>query len=408
VRPAALIGVVCTAQVLAQIGGFTFAALLPVFFELWQLSHSDAGWLSGIFFGAYALSVPILLPLTDRFRARGIYVVCVGLTAASHLAMAMLACGFWSAMIFRALAGVGWAGTYMVGLRALTDELTGPAQSRAVALNAASIGVSGAISFALAGALGDWFGWQGAFVVSAAASVLALLIAVFAFPRGRLPSSPQPGLLDLMPVLRNRSAMAYSVGYCVHTWEMFVVRSWVVTYLTFVLAQQTSIRYVWLVPTLVAMLMELVGTISSVAGNELAMRLGRQRWVLCVMVVSMVMALGVGFSSLLGYGVTVVCCLLYNAAIYADSSAITAGTVGAADPDRKGSTLAVHALLGYGGGFIGPLVMGLVLDGLGGETQMNWGIGFGHLAIVMLVGPVALILLSPRTLPGDRRGKLSG
>jgi MFS family permease len=122
----------------------------------------------------------------------------------------------------------------------------------------------------------------------------------------------------------------------------------------------------------------------------------------------MVMALGVGFSSLLGYGVTVVCCLLYNAAIYADSSAITAGTVGAADPDRKGSTLAVHALLGYGGGFIGPLVMGLVLDGLGGETQMNWGIGFGHLAIVMLVGPVALILLSPRTLPGDRRGKLSG
>ena len=65
------------------------------------------------------------------------------------------------------------------------------------------------------------------------------------------------------------------------------------------------------------------------------------------------------------------------------------------------STLAVHALLGYGGGFVGPLVMGLSLDALGGESVASWGLGFSHLALVMLVGPAALLLLRPRDLAGD-------
>ena len=44
-------------------------ALLPELFAEWSLSHSDAGWLSGIFFAAYAASVPVLVTLTDRVPA---------------------------------------------------------------------------------------------------------------------------------------------------------------------------------------------------------------------------------------------------------------------------------------------------------------------------------------------------
>jgi len=129
--------------VLAQLGGFTFAALLPVFLDVWSLTHSQAGWLAGIFFGAYALSVPVLVTLTDRIPARSIYIFAVALTAISHVGMATIVDGFWGGMVFRVMAGVGWAGTYMVGLRALTDEISGASQSRAVAANAASIGSFG-------------------------------------------------------------------------------------------------------------------------------------------------------------------------------------------------------------------------------------------------------------------------
>ena len=395
-----IIMVFCTAQVLAQLGGFTFAALLPEFLADWSLSHSQAGWLSGIFFGAYALSVPFLVTLTDRIPARSIYLFAVVLTAFSHVGMATLADQFWSGMIFRALAGIGWAGTYMVGLRALTDEMSGASQSRAVAANAASIGISGALSFVLAGQLQTAFGWPAAFLLAAVCSVAALVIAWVWFPRRAPPPAATQGLFDFRPVLANRSAIAYSLGYCAHTWEMFVLRSWGVTYLVFALATDGT-RVNWLIPTVIAMLMELVGTVSSVAGNEMALRIGRQRWILIVMCVSMVGASTLGFISSFGYWAAAGACLLYNAAVYADSSALTAGAVGSAKPERKGATMAVHALLGYSGGFVGPLTMGILLDTLGGESVLSWGLGFVHVAVIMFLGPAALLLLRPRDLAGD-------
>ena len=400
--PLRVISVFCAAQVLAQLGGFTFAALLPTLFGDWSLSHSEAGWLSGIFFGAYALSVPVLVTLTDRIPARSIYLGAVLLTTASHLAMALVAEGFWSAFVLRVAAGVGWAGTYMVGLRALTDEVSGTSQSRAVAANAASIGVSGALSFLLAGSLVSWFGWNWAFAVVGVCSLGAFVIAWYLFPRRRPEGGGNTGLFDFRPVLRNRSAMAYSLGYCAHTWEMFVLRSWVVTFLVFTMHLHGS-RVSWLIPTVVAMLMEVVGTAFSVLGNEMAVRIGRRRWILMVMCGSMCCAAVLGFVSGISYWATAAACLVYNAFIYADSASLTAGAVGSAEPDRKGATMAMHALLGYSGGFVGPLTLGVMLDLMGGETVLNWGLGFGHVAVIMLVGPTALLVLRPRDLEGDRR-----
>ena len=401
--PGFLIAIFCLAQSLAQIGAMAFAALLPAFFAEWSLSHAEAGWLSGIIFGAYALAVPILLPMTDRIDARNVYISAISATMLSHLGMAFLADGFWTGLIFRALNGIGWAGTYMVGLKALADQLEGPGQSRAVAAHAASIGISSSFSFVIAGAVTAHFGWQAAFMVGAGGAFGAMLVALTLFPRspsrGRPASAVRP--LDFRPVIRNASAMAYALGYCVHTWEMFVVRSWLVTFLTFAAAQGGGPPN-YLVPTMVATLAGLLGTASNVLGNEMARRFGRQRWILLVFTVSMVLALMVGFTAGLGYGAAAAACLVYNTVIYADSASLTAGTIGNAEPERRGATLAVHAMLGYSGGFVGPLTMGLILHVLGGESVIHWGIAFGHVAIVLLVGPLAIRALKPRDLPGDR------
>jgi hypothetical protein len=66
--------------------------------------------------------------------------------------------------------------------------------------------------------------------------------------------------------------------------------------------------------------------------------------------------------------------------IYFDSSALTAGTVQAADPHLRGATMGLHSMAGYTGGFIGPLGVGLVLDLCGGDSVNGWGLAFGHLA----------------------------
>ena len=149
--------------------------------------------------------------------------------------------------------------------------------------------------------------------------------------------------------------------------------------------------------------MGVLGTWSSVTGNEMCIRLGRQRVVLAVMAISFVFALTTGWTAQIGYGLAVAMCLLYNVAIYADSSALTAGTSGSAEPGRRGATLAVHSTIGYIGGFLGPLVFGIVLDLSGGASETGWVLAFAHLAVIVPLGIVALIWLRPADLPGDRR-----
>ena len=118
--------------------------------------------------------------------ARKVYLSGVALTIASHLGFAVFADGFWSAAVARALAGIGWAGTYMTGLKLLADRVEPALMSRAVAGHAASIGIAGALSFVFAGALGQWVGWRGAFAAAGLAALAAwLIVFVWAPSRAR-------------------------------------------------------------------------------------------------------------------------------------------------------------------------------------------------------------------------------
>ena len=67
-----MISWMCIAEVMTMQGVFTFSSMLPFFFQEWQLDSVDAGWISGIFYGAYMVSVMILVSLTDWIDAKKI------------------------------------------------------------------------------------------------------------------------------------------------------------------------------------------------------------------------------------------------------------------------------------------------------------------------------------------------
>ena len=73
-------------------------------------------------------------------------------------------------MLMRALAGIGWAGAYMPGLKAIADPLEGAAQSRAVSWHAAGVGIAGAVSFAVASLFDALAGPSAAFLFGAVAA----------------------------------------------------------------------------------------------------------------------------------------------------------------------------------------------------------------------------------------------
>ncbi|MDE0942571.1 MAG: MFS transporter [Alphaproteobacteria bacterium] len=414
--PGRLVALICLAQVLGQIGAYTWPALLPEFIPLWGLDYSEAGWITAAFYLAYMLSVPILVTLTDRIDPRRVYLFGVGCTILAHLLFAFFADGFWSATATRALAGIGWAGTYMTGLKLLADRVDGKLLSRAVTWHAASLGISGALSFVIAGGLAGSWGWQGAFVIAAACAGIAWLIAALFAPKQEpKPSGPgsavgsAPGsapasawaLFDFRPVFANRNAMAYSIGYCIHTWEMGAMRGWAVTFLAYV-ALRDGVETTWFGPTVMATAMALFGTWASVFGNEMSIRLGRQRLVRIAMAASIVCAVAMGFVGAFSYPLAASLLVIYGMVIWLDSSSLTAGAAGNADPERRGATLAVHSMLGYGGGFVGPLVVGVILDQAGGPSHMAWGLAFGHIALAMLAARIAFTWLRPQNIAGDR------
>ena len=396
--------VMCAAQACAQIGAFGVAALIPTLIPAWSLSNTEAGWISGIYYAAYTLVVPLLSSLTDRVDPKRIYLGSVALTAVAFAGFAWVATGFWSALAFRALMGVGWAGSYMPGLKALSDVTEGPQQSRAVAAHAAAVGISGALSFGIAGAVNVRLGWQWALVPGALGAALAFALVLIGLPARppRTSSGPRAALLDFRPVLRNRSALAYSLAYCVHTWEMSALRAWVVTFLTFAAAQSAAGTWMVLAPATVASVMGLLGVWASVWGNELAIRFGRRRFILGTMFASAAMAGVIGFSAALPYAGAAALILVYAMLIWSDSSSLTAGSAGSAEAGRRGATLAVHSTLGYAGGFLGPLALGATLDLFGGPSVLSWGIAFGHVTVAVLLGALAFVWLRPADLAGDR------
>ena len=379
---------VVTAQMLVQIGAFSLPALLPGYIEKWHLTKTEAGALVGVFFAAYVFAVPVLVALTDRVPARTVYVIGAGLTALSHLGFALVADGFWWGLVLRAAAGIGWAGAYMPGLKAIADTLEGDAQSRAVSAHAAGVGVAGASSFAIAGMIDGLFGPRAAFLFGGICALIAVVIALVVMPRKspvQAKTSSPRALLDFRPVFRNRAAMAWIAGYTFHTWEMAGLRAWGVTFLTLVAAQADAPAW-FPAPTVLFTFAGFVGIVVSVLGNEISQRFGRKRIVTLAMTISAALAFGSGWTIGLSLFLPAALVITWLAFIFLDSAALTAGTVQAADSAMRGATMGLHSMCGYAGGFIGPLGVGLALDLAGKNQVLGWGLGFGQLAIISIVG----------------------
>ena len=400
---AQLVAAVCAAQVLVQLGAFFWPALLPGMMPRWGLTNSEAGWITAAFYGAYLLAVPILVTLTDRIDARRVYLFGVGCTIVAHLLFGWVAEGFWSALLLRALAGIGWAGTYMTGLKLLADQVDKILMSRATAGHAASIGVSGAASFACADLLAGAFGWPSAFLIAAASATLAWLMVALLVPRQAAPpprATDGHALFDFRPVFRNRSAMAYAAAYCIHTLEMNALRGWGVAFLAYVaVSTGAEARFS---PTYVLTALGLIGTVASVLGNEAAIRWGRVKLITVALLASIAIGGSIGFLGTLSYAAAVVLLLIYGFVVWLDSASLTAGAAGSAEPSRRGATLAVHSMLGYSGGFVGPLMIGYTLDLAGGMSRMAWGMSFGLIAVLMLLALCVFRLMRPQELSGER------
>jgi len=379
------------ANIVGLLGLQAFPSLLPTFIAEWTLTNAQAGWLNGIYFAGYMLTVPFLLSVTDVVDARVVFLWSSALGFVGLVGFAWMADGFWSALIFRSLQGMAYAGSYMPGLKVLTDRVQGENPSRGIAIYTSSYLIAGSLSVYLSGELEAVYGWRLPFWGAGLGATAALLIVLFATKaKPPPPRLVHRHLLDFRPVLRHRKAVGYMVAYAMHNWELMASLSWTVTYLAAVQEFQPSGTAVWNI-TAVAAVLGLVSLPASMAGNELALRFGRRNTACVIMLFSAVVGVVVGFGAALPFSVVIALRALYGITATGESSTVTAGTIMSVPAEIRGAAMAIHSTIGFGGAFMGPLAFGIALDLMGGrDTIASWGVAGIVSGAGLVVGVVAL------------------
>jgi MFS family permease len=381
-----------------MLGFSTYAALLPGLRDEWRLSNAEAGVIGGMFFAGYVATVSYWTALTDRADARKVYLAGSLIAAAASTGFGLVANGFASAVALQMLLGVGIAATYMPGLRLLSDRISGPTQSRSIATYTSFFGIGTALSLAAAGWIASIAGWRTAFVAAALGPLVSgaavfVLLAPMAAP-GRRSSALFP-FAAWREVLRNRAAAGYTAGYFAHCLELFGSRGWMVAFLAFSATLHAGAGFPWQLPAIAAVI-NLLAVPASIFGNELALRIGRRRWILLVMAASGSSGMLVGLSAPWHWAIVLALLVVYSMLVMAESGTLTAGLVAAAPAELRGAAMGLYSVLGFGGGLLGPVVFGVTLDAAGGGTSpLAWILAYAAIGAGCLAAPLVARLMRP-------------
>ena len=378
--------------ILGQLPIMAVPALTVELADEWQLTASEIGWLGGIYFAGYALALPFLTGATSRMDGRIVYVIAALISAIASVMAALFADNFWWGLALRFIAGVGFAGIHIVGMKLLADRLAGDAQARASAIYTGAFAVGSGCSFLSAGFLSGTFGWQAAFLAAGGGALLSIPILV-------LIGSPLAGseirsrrlFPDFAAALGDREIVRYVVAYAGNLWEVFAVRVWFVPILIFNAAANDATARNW-DPTVVAGLSVLVAVPLNLAFAEAGVRWGRRKVIFAVSLASVLVCGVLGWQAAGPYFLVLVLMLLHGVTSYGDVGAIAGGVVTASTGETRAAALALFGIIGFTFGFLGPLAVGLAIDLSGGrEEPLAWLSGFAVMAFGSVLSGAAMV-----------------
>jgi hypothetical protein len=127
--------------------------------------------------------------------------------------------------------------------------------------------------------------------------------------------------------------------------------------------------------------------------------MGRRNLIGVAMLGSALLAATIGYFGSLSYSIAVAMMILYGFIVWLDSSSLTAGAAGTADPARRGAQLAVHSSLGYAA-VRGAFDHRLHTRPWRGMSRLSWSLAFSSVAVLMLIALVTFLVIRPRELVG--------
>ena len=181
-RSLILVVTMCVAEICGMAGYSLWPAMIPDFQVRWNLSSTSVGWIGGSYFFGFVIATWPLSSLTDRVDPKIVYLLCMSISLIGTIGFAVNAQGFWTATIWRTLQGIGLAGTYMPGLKLLTDIVPESDRSRSVAWYTALFYVGAALSLYIGMNLNGLMNWKSIWIFVSIGPAFALLIVWLIIP----------------------------------------------------------------------------------------------------------------------------------------------------------------------------------------------------------------------------------
>ncbi|HYN24487.1 MAG TPA: MFS transporter [Pyrinomonadaceae bacterium] len=376
------------AELLAMSLWFSGSAVVPALRWEWNLSDSNANWLTiavqlGFVCGTL---LSAFLNLPDIISTRYLVAVCALAGATTNAAFGYHAQGAGLGITMRFLTGVFLAGVYPPGMKILASWFR---SSRGTALGVLVGALTlGKASPYLINGLGSQNWRHNILLSSLLAAVGALIVLLFV---GEGPFTLPAARFDwkqVVKVFSNRGVRLANFGYFGHMWELYAMWAWAPVMIRASLAVQGSPGQL---AEVTSFLVIGCGAIGCVVAGLIADRVGRTLVTSWAMAISGSCCLLIGFLFEANPLLLLLVAAIWGATVVADSAQFSTCVTELGNPQYIGTALTIQTCIGF-------LLTSISIELIPHFVNLvGWRYAFVILAPGPLLGVIAMLRL--RSLP---------
>ncbi len=394
------------------------SSIFPLLEAEFGFSKAQLGLIGSAFMWVYAASAPFAGFAGDRHSRKGLI-----LGGCFFWSLMTVVTGWsgrlWQFVTARALIGLGES-VYFPAATSLLSDYHGPkTRSTALSLHQSAVYIGTIAGGWLGAVIAERCGWRWAFYCFGAAGIVVALVlrSFFKEPRRERAklsqeertssttdartTSPSPGFLETLLTLARRPGVALLMGaFACANGVAAVFLVWTPTFLvekfhlSLVSAGFSAVAAIQLASAVSAPL-------SGIVADRLAIRIKGARMLvqavallfgsLCVVLVGGATTMGWLIVAMIGFGL---CKGAYDGGIFASVFDLVA-------PGERASVAGLMNMIGWGGGALGPLVIGLIATYGSGSTvdRMSGAIGWSGLAYLVAAGVILRAQRIYRVMP---------
>lgn len=375
---------------------FGLFMVLPVLALFAQDYQGASASLVGVAIGAYGLTQACLqLPFgvwSDRIGRKPVIIIGLALFSLGS-ALAAMADSIWLLILGRALQGAGAVASTLMAL--MTDLTREENRTKAMASIGASIGLSFTLAMVVGPILASWFGLSGLFMLTAALSILAmvLLLVLVPTPRQQVRSKDARAFVhQLGDVLKDKQILRLSFG--IFVLHAVLVACFVAVPVALVEAGLVQAEH-WKI-YLPVMLVSFVFMVPFIIVGEKKQKMKQVLMLAVVLLLVSVALLGVELKSV--GGITFALWLFFVAFNILEAS-LPSLVSKFAPAGFKGSAMGVYSTSQFLGAFIGGMLGGFLSEFIGLS-----GVFYGMIPLLLTWAYLVLTMEQPRHLSSYRVG----